>query len=131
MRNMLDMLADRGIDGATARSKLPDWWDDDLASVPANLATAEGHLSQAFGIPIAEFKKVHRMTACPYCREVFLSVSSFPRFKPSGSLYAVACGACGIRGPIVAAECLREARPLAESKWAAFLGAVRLKGVDR
>src|SRR5690606_2614105 len=35
---------------------LPDWWEDDLASVPSNRAIAELCISRATGIPIADLR---------------------------------------------------------------------------
>ncbi len=52
---------------------LPDWWEDDLAAVPANRALAESYISRGLGFAISE---LHDPAA-----DLSLSLASPPRFK--------------------------------------------------
>ncbi len=44
---------------------LPDWWDDDLAEVPANRAIAESAIARQLGIEIAQLRDPERPLSLP------------------------------------------------------------------
>jgi len=58
MRDLYRRLRELGFDADFIRTRiLPDWWDDSLASVPANRALAEAAVSRMLGFPIADLRK--------------------------------------------------------------------------
>jgi len=55
MKDLYERLRKRGFDAKFVRERvLPDWWDDLLASVPANRAIAEMAIARHLGFSIAE-----------------------------------------------------------------------------
>lgn len=57
MKNLYDRLKAVGYDRTFVREcVLPDWWSDDLASVPANRAQAEIAIARHFGFRVADLR---------------------------------------------------------------------------
>lgn len=66
MRDLYKRLKTVGYDAGFVRACiLPDWWSDDLASVPANRTIAEIAIARAFGFRIADLRQPDRPLALP------------------------------------------------------------------
>jgi len=77
IKDLYDRLKGLGFNANFIRATvLPDWWEDSLASVPANRAMAEIAISRLLGLPITDLRK-------PRASLKFPAMASF-RLKRSG-----------------------------------------------
>ncbi|NJL28493.1 MAG: ImmA/IrrE family metallo-endopeptidase [Thermoanaerobaculia bacterium] len=74
MRDLYARLKDKGFDRAFIRDAvLPEWWEDELAAVPANRALAETYIARGLGFQLAELHDPQT--------ELSLRLPSKPSFK--------------------------------------------------
>lgn len=73
MRDLYRRLRELGFDADFIRARvLPDWWDDSLASAPANRALAEAAVSRMLGFPISDLRKPDAKLKLPATSQVRL-----------------------------------------------------------
>lgn len=66
MRDLYQRLRNIGFDADFVRTRiLPDWWDDSLASTPANRALAEAAISKMLGFAIADLRNAEARLRLP------------------------------------------------------------------
>lgn len=73
MKDLYDRLKAVGFDRKFVRSRfLPDWWNDSLATVPANRVLAESAIAKMLKLPLSTVKNSHSPLTLPEVVEVRL-----------------------------------------------------------
>ncbi|NOT01773.1 MAG: ImmA/IrrE family metallo-endopeptidase [Phycisphaerales bacterium] len=76
MTDLYARLKDVGFDRRFVQDcVLPDWWSDDMASVPANRAIAELAIARHFGFRVADLRDRSRSLVPPRCGNIRLKRS--------------------------------------------------------